>query len=173
MYKGKGRQPLGTIFLMEAERSYHFDHWLHISKKHLCSLILCTFYHDFLHIALVGADNPMGPKFWCQQEGLITLVICCKFQENLFNLWFYTHLNDLINVYSHGSGADNPQGTIFHVNRNCLSLVICYKFQKNLFEVWFYTHFFSTLYVYIAPKQGQTTPWGQNFDVNRNILPLP
>ena len=28
------------------------------------------------------------------------------------------------------------------------------------------------LYMYIAPGQGLTTPWGQNFDVNRNILSL-
>ena len=28
------------------------------------------------------------------------------------------------------------------------------------------------LYMYIAPGQGQTTPWGQNFDVNRNSLSL-
>ena len=26
--------------------------------------------------------------------------------------------------------------------------------------------------MYIAPGQGQTTPWGQNFDVNRNSLSL-
>ena len=28
------------------------------------------------------------------------------------------------------------------------------------------------LYMYIAPGQGQTIPWGQNFDVNRNSLSL-
>ena len=28
------------------------------------------------------------------------------------------------------------------------------------------------LYMYIAPGQGLTTPWGRNFDVNRNILSL-
>ena len=28
------------------------------------------------------------------------------------------------------------------------------------------------LYMYITPGQGLTTPWGQNFDVNRNILSL-
>ena len=28
------------------------------------------------------------------------------------------------------------------------------------------------LYLYTAPGQGQTTPWGQNFDVNRNSLSL-
>ena len=26
--------------------------------------------------------------------------------------------------------------------------------------------------MYIAPGQGQTNPWGQNFDVNRKLLPL-
>ena len=28
------------------------------------------------------------------------------------------------------------------------------------------------LYMYIAPEQGQTTPRGQSFDVNRNVLSL-
>ena len=28
------------------------------------------------------------------------------------------------------------------------------------------------LYMYIAPGQGLTPPWGQNFDVKRNILSL-
>ena len=27
-------------------------------------------------------------------------------------------------------------------------------------------------YMYIAPRQGQTTPWGQNYDVNRKDLSL-
>ena len=32
--------------------------------------------------------------------------------------------------------------------------------------------FFMLLYMYIAPGQGQTTPLGQNFDVNRKALPF-
>ena len=28
------------------------------------------------------------------------------------------------------------------------------------------------LYMYIAPGQGQTTPWGQNFDDNRKAFSL-
>ena len=28
------------------------------------------------------------------------------------------------------------------------------------------------LHMYISPEQGQTTPWGQNFDVNRKALSL-
>ena len=79
----------------------------------------------------------------------------------------------IINVYSHRSGADNPRGQIFDVNRNLLSLrSFATGLKKNLFEVWFYTMFFMILYMYVAPEQGPTTPWGQNFDVNRNILSL-
>ena len=33
-------------------------------------------------------------------------------------------------------------------------------------------HFFMILYMYIAPGQGLTTPWGRNVCVNRNILSL-
>ena len=36
----------------------------------------------------------------------------------------------------------------------------------------FIIFFFMILYMYIAPGQGLTTPWGQNVDVNRNILSL-
>ena len=76
-----------------------------------------------MYIAAGQGQTTPGTKFWCQQEPLVTSIIC-------------------------------------------------YKFQKNLFEVWFYTIFFMVLYMYIAPGQGLTTPWGWNFDVNRNILSL-
>ena len=33
-------------------------------------------------------------------------------------------------------------------------------------------NFFMILYMYTAPGQGLTTPWGQNFDVYRNLLSL-
>ena len=90
--QGKKRT-LGTIFLMQAERSYHFDHCLHVSKNS-SALWFYARFHDFIHVhsPWAGADNALGPKFWCQQEGLITMVICCKFKKNLFNLWLYTHL---------------------------------------------------------------------------------
>ena len=68
----------------------------------------------------------------------------------------------LYNVYSPGAGADNPLGMKFWCQQEHLvTSVICCKFQKNLFEVWFYTNFFTILYMYIAPGQGQTAPWGQ------------
>ena len=39
-----------------------------------------------------GQKAPQGTKFWCQQKGLITLLICCKFQRTLFEVWFYIFL---------------------------------------------------------------------------------
>ena len=113
---------------------------------------------EIKHSPWAWADNPSEPKFWCQQDGLITMVTCCKFKTNLFNLWLYTYLfNDLINVYSSRSGADNPRGQNFDVNRNLLSLrSFATSFKKNFFEVWFYTSCFMILYIYIAPGQGLT-----------------
>ena len=45
--------------------------------------------------------------------------------------------------------------------------------KKSLWSLILYNFFFMILYMYIAPGQGLTTPWGRNFDVNRNILSLP
>ena len=75
-------------------------------REHLITSVICykfqknpfevwfyTFYfYDFIHIysPAAGADNPLGTKFWCQQEHLVTSVICCEFQKNLFEVWFYT-----------------------------------------------------------------------------------
>ena len=64
-------------------------------KKNLFEVWFYTiFFHDFIHVSSpkAGADNPLGMKFLCQQEHLGTLVICCKFQKNLFEGWFYTIL---------------------------------------------------------------------------------
>ena len=42
----------------------------------------------------------------------------------------------------------------------------------SLWSLILYNFFFMILYMYIAPGQGLTIPWGWNFDVNRNILSL-
>ena len=171
-----------------------------------------------------GEDNPMGTKVLWQQKCLFSFPICCKFQNDLFKIWFYTHflmilymyiapgqgqknpwgqtfnvnrkplplwpfvasfkqisLNSdfihIFNVFSHvdspASGADNPLWTKFWCQKKGLvTLPICCKFQKNIVEVWFYTYFCLFLYMCIAPGQGQTTSWGQNFYFNTNLLSL-
>ena len=48
----------------------------------------------------------------------------------------YTSFHDLINLYNRRSGADNPRGQNFDVNRNLLSLrSFATRLKKNLFEV--------------------------------------
>ena len=41
-----------------------------------------------IHVYSPGAeaDSPQGTKLGCQQKGIITLPICCKFQRNLFEV---------------------------------------------------------------------------------------
>ena len=76
-------------------------------------------------------------------------------------------------MYIAAGQGQTTQGTKFWCRQKPLvTSVICYKFHKNLFEVWFYTLFFMILYMHRAPVQRLTTPWGRNFDVNRNILSL-
>ena len=48
------------------------------------------FFYDLIDVYSPGADSPQGTKFGYPQKGIITLPICCKFQRNLFEVWFYT-----------------------------------------------------------------------------------
>ena len=95
------------------------------------------------------------------------------YKESLQPLTLYTSFHYLIKVYSRRSGADNPRGQNFDVNRNLLSLQsFATSFKKISFLILY--NFFMILYMYIhvAPGQGLTTPRGRNFYVNRNILSL-
>ena len=86
--------------------------------------MLYIFFHDFIHVysPKAGADNPLGTKFLCQQEHLVTLVICCKFQNNLFEVCFYTNFFMILYMYIvPGQGQTAPRGQSFDVNRNVLS----------------------------------------------------
>ena len=97
------------------------------------------------------------------------MAICCKLQPLTLN----TSFHDLINVYSRRSGADNPRGQNFDVNKNLLSLrSFATSFKKICLKSDFIHFFFLILYMYVAPGQWLTTPWGRNFDVSRNILSL-
>ena len=110
--------------------SCHFIHLLQVSKKCLWSLILYNFLHDLIHVYSPGAgtESPQGTKFWCQQEGLITLPIVSK--KSLWSLILYIFFHDLIHVYSPRAGAYSPQGTRFWCQQKLLvTSVICCQFQ--------------------------------------------
>ena len=172
---GQGQATPGDKILMSTETSCHFCHLLQVSKQSLWSLILYNFFHDFIHIysPRAGADNPLGTKFWCQQKCLVTSFICCKFQKNVFEVWFYAiFFHDLIHVYSPRAGADRqpPADKFWCQQKGLINLPICCKFQRNLFEVWFYANFFMISYMYIAPGQGAYSPMGTKFWCQQKLL---
>ena len=75
-------------------------------------------------------------------------------------------------MYIAAGEGQTTQGTkCWCQQKPLVTLVICHKFKKTLSSLILYT-FFMILYMYIAPGQGLTAPWEQNFDVNRNILSL-
>ena len=121
-------QSLATSFKKISLKS-DFIHLMQVLKKYLWSLILYNLFYDLIHVYSPGpeADSPQGTKFGCQQKGIITLPICCKFQRNLFEVWFYTFFfHDLIHVYSPRAGAYSPQGTKFWCQQKLLvTSVIC------------------------------------------------
>ena len=132
---GQRQTTTGDKIFMSTKTSCQFGHLLQVSKKSLWSLILYFFFCDFIHVysPRAGADNPLGTKFWCQQEHLDTLVICCKFKENLFEVRFYTNLFMILYMYiAPGQGQTAPRGQNFDVNRKALSL---YPFVASFKEI--------------------------------------
>ena len=64
------------------------DHWCCITHLSAEDMLKSAIFEEkkLKHSPYAGAENPLGPEFLCKQEGLITMVICCKFKKNLFNL---------------------------------------------------------------------------------------
>ena len=88
------------------------------------------FFQDFIHVhSPCRGRQPIQPQWhWGQNfdvnrkaSSLWSFVASLK-KKSLQSLILYTSFHDLINVYSHASGADNPMGQNFNVNRNLLSL---------------------------------------------------
>ena len=82
-------------------------------------------FNDFIHVYSPGAraENPLGTNFRCQQKAPITSTICCKFQTNLFEFWFYTHFSFFFHTYiAPGQEQTTLCGQNPDVNRKALSL---------------------------------------------------
>ena len=77
-------------------------------------------------------------------------------KESIQPLTLYTSFHDLINVYSHRSGADNPRGQNFDVNRNLLSVR---SFATSFKEFFLKSDF---IHVY-SPGAGADNPLGTKF----------
>ena len=87
----RGYQSIGNKTLMTIERPFLFAHKLQVSKWSVRNLILYIFLMILYNVysSRARAENPLGTNFWCQQKPLITSTICCKFQTNLFEFWFF------------------------------------------------------------------------------------
>ena len=123
--------------------------------------------NDFIHVysPRASAENSLGTNFWCQQKALITSTICCTFQTNLFEFWFYTHFLMFFHMYiAPGQGQTTLWGENPDVNRQALSLCpFVASLKKNTFEVWFYTSFFHVFIHVYSPGAGADNPFGSEF----------
>ena len=154
----RGRQSTGDKNFMTTDRPFLFAHMLQVSKWSLRNLILNTFL-TILYMYTApeqGQKTPWGQTFDVNRKPLPL--------RPFLILILYTFFFVFPRVYSPGVGADNSFWTKFWFQqKGLITLPICCKLQKYIFEVWFYTYFCLFLYMYIAPGQGQTTPWCQNF----------
>ena len=84
--------PQGTKFWCQQKCLVTSFICCNFQKKMSLKSDFIQFLYDLIHVYSpgAGADSPQGTKFRCQQKGLITLPICCEFQRNLFEVWFYT-----------------------------------------------------------------------------------
>ena len=115
-------------------------------------------------------DSPLGPNVDVNRKPLSLCSFVASFKTTSSKYDFKHILNDFIHVYSPRAGTDKPLGTNFWSQQKALfTLPIRCKFIKR--HLILYT-FLMSLYMYIVPRQGQTTSWGQTFDVNRQPLSL-
>ena len=142
---GQGQTTLGEIFWCQQKSNVASAICYKFQKISLKSDFIFFFFFSWFYTCIcLGADNPLGMKLLWQQEYLVILVICCKFQKNLFEFWFSTNVFMILYMYiALGQGQTAPRGQRFDVNRNVLSLhQFVASLKKNVFEVWFYTFFF-------------------------------
>ena len=157
--------------------SCHFIHLLQVSKKCLFSLILCNFFHDLIHVysPRAGADRPQRTKIWCQQKCLVTSFICCKFQKNLCEVWFYTIFFMILYMcIAPRQGLTTPWGRNFYVNRtSCHFGHLLQVSKKSLWSLILYNFFHDFIYVY-SPRAGADSPQGTKFWCQqKGLITLP
>ena len=141
----QGQTTPGDIILMSTETTCHFRHLLQISKISLSSLILFNFFHDFIHVysPAAGPDNPLGMKFWCQQEHFVTSVFVASFINISLKSDIILFFHDFIYVYSpRGRGSQPPGDKVWFQQKRLVTSFICCKFQKKCLWSLFLNIFF-------------------------------
>ena len=128
-------------------------------------------FNDFIRVysPRARAENILGTNFWCQQKALITSTICCKFQTNIFEFWFYTHFLMFFHMYiAPGQGQTTLCGQNPDVNRKALSICPFVASLKKISLESDFIHIFSCfIYVY-SPGAGVDNSLGSEFLYKHN-----
>ena len=140
-------------------------------------MILYIIFHVFTQVYSPGVrtDKPLVTKFWRQQKAQITLTICCKFQNDLFQFWFYTHFLIILYMYkASGQGQTNPWGKNFDVNRKLLSFwPFVASLKKSLWIRILYTFFNVFLHVYSPGAEADNPLWTKFWYQQKGLVTLP
>ena len=94
-------------------------------------------------------------------------------KKSLQLLILYKSFHDLINAYSHWSGADKPlEAKFWCQQKQLVTSVFATSLKKISLKSWFYTQFFHDFIHVYSPRAGADNPLGQNFDVKIKALSL-
>ena len=111
------------------------------------------FFRNFIHIYShgAGADNPFGTKFWCQQEHVVTSVVCCKFKKNLFEVWFYTIFFMILYMYIAPGQGQTPGDKVFMSTEMSCHFIHLLQVSKKLLLMSDFIQFISWCNTCIQP----------------------
>ena len=170
--------------LTSTESPYHFAHFLQVLKQSLWSMILNTFWMILMKDITPGQGKtkPWEQNFDVNRNSFSLCPFVASFKKNSLKsdfllFFFFLLLLFFLHVYSPRQGQTTHWGQKIYDNRKAFSLcpyVASFKMisSKSDFIHIFndFTHIYS--HMDIALGQGQKTPWGQTFDINRKPLSL-
>ena len=151
---------------MTTERPFLFAHTLQASKWSLRNLILYTFLMIlYMYSLRQGQKTHWGQIFDVNRKPLSLRPFVASFKQISLNSDFIHIFLMFFHMYiALGQGQTTLCGQNPDVNRKALSLCpFVASFKQISLKSDFIHNFSCFLYMYIAPGQGQTTPWGQNF----------
>ena len=127
------------------------------------------YFNAFIHVysPWAGADNPLGTNVDVNRKPLSLCPFVASFKTISTRFFMFFHM-----YIAPGRGRQTPGVKILMSTERPYHFDHLLQVLKNHIEVWFYTYFLMFSFMYIAPGHKQTNPWGQNFDVNRKLLPL-
>ena len=117
---------------------------------------------------------PLGrgwQPLWGRNFDVVTAFICCKFQKNLFEVWFYKNKSWFYTcIYPWGRGRQPPGDKVFmSTEMSCHFIHLLQVSKKCLWILILYIFFHDLIHTY---SPGAEADRGHNFEVNRKALSL-